>query len=484
MRLTYGLTSSLSLAVNYSFTMQEMRSATFSPSGLSEAMKTAFHEVVHVYQMTGTSYGYYCQLLRDFQINQTLLIVDSIRTYYQAAPRLPVARQVLALPDEPAANTIRQLLRAWFLADSVLLWFEGDTDAFTVSALSIGKVFRPHPLIAMFTELNWWLTWFVRETERAQLPEPDQRLVLAHSEGELVKRENNYLAMKILLDQDTAGVLESAARAAEYWGQSGPVSPAMLGAKGADSGIPRHLIRYASALQRATHHLPTDDVHTFALTYGIIADLVLNAPLLPHHASFRTADTVIADLDPGSRLLKALSASARIPPVSDLSAAEYTRFAGELCAACDWPTPGDLGSATLSVLPEQPHDYFTRLYRLALELRGQFPQIFNDLSVQYRPKTPVTDKFTYYFTHPVIQFSDTARLHNDQAMVQFFVHQAMLRDYLRRILLSQDPTVTLPYAADEEEIAAWRGLLSETLSEVGFNNPRLTVLPGPVRPPH
>jgi len=336
-------------------------------------MKTAFHEVVHVYQMTGTSYGYYCQLLRDFQVNQTLLIVESIRTYYKAAPKLPVARQALTLPDEPAANTIRQMLRAWFLADAMLLWFEGDTDAFTSSVRSIGKVFRPHPLIATFTELNWWLTWFVRETGRVQLPEPDRRLVLAHSERELAEREKNYLSMKILLDQDTAGVLESAARAAEYWGQSGPVPPTMLGATGADSGIPVHLIRYASALQLATHHLLTDDVHTFALTYGIIADVVLNAPLLPHHASFRTAGTVIADLDPASRLLTALGASARIRPVSDPSAAEYTRFASELCAACEWPTPSDLGSAALGVLPEHPHDYFTRLYRFPLEFRDGAP---------------------------------------------------------------------------------------------------------------
>ncbi len=86
LRLTYGLTSSLSLAVNYSFTLEEMRSAAFSPSGSSEAMKTGFHETVHVYQMTGTSYGYYCQLLRDFQVNQVILMVEAIRRDYRVRP--------------------------------------------------------------------------------------------------------------------------------------------------------------------------------------------------------------------------------------------------------------------------------------------------------------------------------------------------------------------------------------------------------------
>jgi hypothetical protein len=481
LRLTYGLTSSLSLAVNYSFTLDEMRSAAFSPSGSSEAMKTGFHETVHVYQMTGTSYGYYCQLLRDFQVNQVILMVEAIRRDYRVGPRLPIARQVLGLPDEPAARSIRHLLRTWYLAESMLLWFEGDTDAFSAMMGNVGKVFYQHPLIAVFSELNWWLTGFVAETGRAALPEPDRHIFLPWSEPELAERESPYIAWKMFADNDAAGVLESAARAAEYWGQGGPVPATMLGG---EAGVPVHLIRYAALLREASQLLPTDDVHTFALTYGVVADVVLNAPLLPQHAPARSAETGLADLDPMSRMRTALRQAARIAPVRELSGPEYSRFAGELCDACGWQTPAMLGRLVLDAATDDPPDLITKLYRYAVEFRMRYPHIFNDLSVLYGPKTPVSSEFTYYFSHPVIQFSDTVRLHNDQELVSFFVQNHMLRSHLRRVLLSQDPTVTLPYAADQEEVSAWTDLLAATLEDVGFIDPRLEVRPGPIRPPH
>ena len=140
--------------------------------------------------------------------------------------------------------------------------------------------------------------------------------------------------------------------------------------------------------------------------------------------------------------------------------------------------------AVLDAATDNPADLITKLYLYSLDFRMRYPHIFNDLSVWYLPKTPVTSEFTYYFSNPVIQFTDTVRLHNDQELVRFFVHNYMLRSYLRRVLLSQDPTLILPYPADEEEISVWTDLLARTLGNIGFVNPRLQVRPGPVRPPH
>ncbi|HXP22375.1 MAG TPA: hypothetical protein VN840_22250 [Streptosporangiaceae bacterium] len=53
--------------------------------------------------------------------------------------------------------------------------------------------------------------------------------------------------------------------------------------------------------------------------------------------------------------------------------------------------------------------------------------VFADLSVWYRPKDQFTSAFTYHFSHPVMQFTDTVRLHNDRQMVSFFVQNYMLR---------------------------------------------------------
>jgi hypothetical protein len=68
--------------------------------------------------------------------------------------------------------------------------------------------------------------------------------------------------------------------------------------------------------------------------------------------------------------------------------------------------------------------------------------------------------------------------------MRFFIERFMLRDYLRRILLSQDPTVTLPYAADPEEVASWADILAEILASIGFVRPRVVVRTGPIALPH
>jgi hypothetical protein len=253
---------------------------------------------------------------------------------------------------------------------------------------------------------------------------------------------------------------------------------------GGDKASPAYLIRYIELLQMAAQRLPRNDAHAFALTYGIIADVTLNAPILPHHTAARTGGTELTDLDPVSRMFTALQHVRKLAPVRDLSAAEYDRFVAELCDACSWDTPADLGRRVLESAHNAEPDLITKLYLYSVNLRRLHPQIFNDLSVWYGPKSQLASEFTYYFSHPVMQFTDAVRLHNDRQLVSFFVQNHMLRSYLRRVLLSQDPTVTLPYAADDEEVSTWTGLLTELLTSVGFNRPQVSLRPGPIRPPH
>lgn len=483
LRVDYGLTNTLSLGVNYNFTLEEMNAARFSEAHVPEALKTAFHEIVHLYQMVGTSYGYYCQLLRDFQSNQVIAIVRGIRARYGTGPRIPIARQVVSLPTESAADDIRAALRAWYMAELMLLWFEGDSDAFASAAMRWFELFGFRPLSVIFEELNWWLTKFVTDSHRAALPEPEPGIWLANIPQDVRRnsvRENSSVMLKMSADLDGAAVLESAARAAQYWGQHGPVPPELMFGELIESED----IRYSFLLQLASERLPNRDVHSFALMYGIIADIALNTPILPHHTAVRAEGTQLTDLNPAWRMVTALQHAGELAPMRDLSTAEYERFARELCDACSWDTPAELGRRVLRLAPNAEPDLTTQLYLYSLNLRRTHPQIFNDLSIWYVPKSQLTSKFTYYFSHPIMQFTDTVRLHNDTLLVSFFVQNYMLRSYLRRVLLSQDPTVTLPYAADDEEVSTWAGVLTELLTSIGFNRPRVSVRSGPIRPPH
>jgi hypothetical protein len=480
LRPAYGFTDALSLSVSYGFTLADLRGMVFSADHPSEVQRTAFHEAVHVNQMLATSYGYYCQLLRDFQAASVIAIVHSIRTTYDTGPRLPIYKQVLGLPREPAAEEARDLLLGWYKAELMLRWFEGDVAALNNLLEHLGPKFDG-PMITQFAQVDYWLTHFMQETGRARLPTRDPVIRMEREAQETAKRERHLLMFKFILDYDAAGVLESAARASEFWEQHGPIPDEMHG--GAE-GIRSEMIRYQGLLREAIEALPTGDTHTFALTYAITTDVVLNAPLLPQHAAVRSPRIELADLDPIARMRTALAAASRLRPVSDLSAAEYERFSGELCAACGWPTPSELARLVLPSAPESRADHITDLYLVSLRMRAVAPHAFVDLSVFYRRGDLLTSTLQHYFSPAIMLFTDTFRLHNDHDLVRSHIDSYLLRTYLRAIMLTSEPRITLPYPADDEEVVFWTRSLREALADVGFANPAIRLVPGRLRIPH
>ena len=481
LRPAYGFTDALSLSVSYGFTRAELRASGFSADRPSEVQRTVLHEAVHINQMLATSYGYYCQLLRDFQAASVVTIVSAVRAAYGIGPRLPIHRQVLGLPRDARAEKPMELLLGWYRAELMLRWFEGDVEAFTNLIEHLGSKFDG-PMITQFARVDYWLTEFVRQSGRARLTAPDSVIRLERTARETFEGERSLLIFKMILDYDAAGVLESAARTAEYWEQHGPIPAEMYGSPG---GIQADMIRYQALLREATDVLPTDDTHTFALTYAVIADVVLNAPLLPQHAPVRSPRTELADLDPVARIRAALTAAARLRPVSNVSAQEYERYTAELCAACGWPAPSELARLVLSSAPDRRPDHVTELYLASLRMRAEAPHAFLDLSIHYTPlRDPLKATLQHYFSPSVVLFTDTFRLHNDQALVRSHIDSYLVRTYLRAILLTADTTVTLPYPADDGEVDFWTKSLHEALAAVGFVNPAVRLVPGRLRTPH
>jgi hypothetical protein len=474
-RLTYGVTDAMSLTVTYNYTVAEAKAIAPPGPDATEPTRTHMHETVHVYQMLASSYGYYCQLLRDFQAAAVILMVRTVREGCGLAPQLPIVRQVLGLPDSGAGSVARTAVRTWYLAELMLLWFEGEAEALDRLRRSGGSIFDA-PMVALYAEMDWHLTHFLRQSGRAKLPELGRSIYLGRDASSYALRERPAVIAKYFVDMDAAAVLESAARAVEYWGLSEPVPPRMYGGT---AGIPADMGRYQLLLQDAVRRLSPKDTETFVSTYTILADVVLNAPLLPHHAAARGTNYDLPDLDPATRMLTALTVAQNLALVRKMTATEYVRFAGELCAACHWPTPWELAAQALSAAQRQA-DVYTSTYYRSLMLRRQAPQAFCDLGIWFSPKTPLTAELLYYFSPPIMQFTDGVRLHNDQPLVRSYLDQYLVRAYLRRAFLSNNPTVVLPYSADDGEIEFWTRSLARTLADAGFRNPKLTLIPGPI----
>jgi hypothetical protein len=116
-------------------------------------------------------------------------------------------------------------------------------------------------------------------------------------------------------------LIESGARAAEYWRQEGPVPASLQSSR----------VRGDWLLRDTAKRLPGADIGTIALTHGVLADLCLNPAILPHHRleRQRCPSLGIPEMDPKLRWLAAVNLLGRVAPVRDL-ARDYERFVPSL----------------------------------------------------------------------------------------------------------------------------------------------------------
>ena len=235
-------------------------------------------------------------------------------------------------------------------------------------------------------------------------------------------------------------------------------------------------IKYYALIDIAKSRIKAANIREFVLTYAALCELALFAPLLPHYYQIRNSHITMKDINPIFRFMDASGSASSIEPIHNLST-DYTRFIEQICEKMRWPTPQQVAGTTLSNFTYAPLDRLSELYHRAQEFRMVMPWVFIDYSVWYLPKNEITAPFTYYFIHPIIELKDKTLFHKDKMLVSYFVLQCVVQEYLRKILLSKDISVMLPYRANSEEINFYREILETYLyTTMGIKNPPITLL--------
>lgn len=446
-KVRYGGIDQWALTAFYNFRREDVDLAKFDPEQPSEAIKTNLHETVHVYQLLATSYGHYTQLLRDFQSNQVLRIIQSLLAR-GVGLRAPVVHQALTELKKKRSDELGLDLYLWYLAEMVMIFLEHDVELYAQQMLS-GLPVKYPSLAEQFALLNHYLHQYCRNTGRSTLSPPGPNIRFSRSRGELDQIQLPSVGLKVFGEFDVEDVMESAAKCAEYWERRGDtwrhlIKPSL------DAG--RRLWKYNRMLEDAYETLKISDLNDFTLTYGVLADLALNPPVLPQHTAWESMREDVSSLSPFDRLWTLIRRASTLEPVHILER-DYTRFVEEVCGACNWPTPQDIGNSVSAVGPGPQADLSTLLYHRSIALRNQVPHIFSDLDVWF------------------ISGRGTGSFHGGLPGAELRYY--FLRRWLRQALIGRDLVVAMPYAASMEDMAHWTDVLSESL--VRFGVPRAQV---------
>ncbi len=466
-RKTFGFVDGLSLSAEFDFPVgTEIR---FDGAQTSEATKTVLHETTHVYQITATSYGYYIQALRDFQTHLAEFIVRHVHDVVKINPRLPLIPQMRKLPRSDNAEQAGNALFYWYLSELIMVGFESEWPVYSAIVQRARFPTARRPFMENFFTLDKYLGDFLRRTGRAVPPEGREPELFT---GEELRRAEGQHVAAVAMTAfmgNVESLIESGARAAEYWRQEGPVPPSLLSSR----------VRGDWLLRDTAKRLPGADIGTIALTHGVLADLCLNPAILPHHRleRQRCPSLGIPEMDPKLRWITAHNFLDRVAPVRDL-ARDYDRFVAEICEAMRWTPLPLVNSAALRHTATEPADVITRLYRESLLIREAEPYGFSDFDVVLGQDSPRAATIARTFRPMVNVFADgQVLMHPDSVLVTACVRNFMRRQYMRQVLISalRDRVVYVPYLASDEDLAAWAELLSADLASAGVSWPRVPV---------
>jgi len=467
LRPALGEFDTLALSARYDFTSEEYRIGSIlfaTQQQVPEVIKTIFHETTHLYQALSTPYGYYYYSLRAFQSNQVVVMLRMIRETCNVKVKYPLISSIASLEPKEKFQELWFSLYLWYLAEILLLYMEGDRYIYLRQARN-NPLLKGKRIINCFAEMEFYLSAFFAATGRS-FEYPGHNLSSAE---ESWKEQRAMTVLKTLGDVDVINLLESWAKTSEHWECQGEAFP--------DPFFPHTMSvgqsKYYFLLNHAKNILKVANIQEFILTYAALCELSLFGPILPQHHKFRGGWATMKDIHPLSRLFLALPAAADIEPVRNLDS-DYERFVEQVCYAKGWPTPLAMSEDTLSHFHYMPQDLLSDLYHRAQKLRMLVPSAFINLSVWYTPKDDFTRELTYYFVHPVMEFRDKTLFHKDKEIVQFFGIQYTVNSYLRKLLLSDDLTVTLPFQVDRATLAFYENVLTAHLEmAAGIRRPKI-----------
>jgi hypothetical protein len=474
-RTRYGAVDALALSVQYNATFQEARSSAFLAQGETpEFIRTLFHETTHLYQMLTTPYGYYYYTLRAFQVHQTLSLLRLLKNEHRLRVQVPLLGFIERLQPRERYRDVWGVLYLWYLAEMVLLYFEGEWDVWSRQATR-SRVLQPESFVTYFTRLNLYLNQFNHVMGRDTTVNPGP--VITELSPVAKRQEEMWIAFRasIGVPTDVIGVLESGAKVAEHWRDEGNDLGA-LSAKLVSGPIPQP--EYYAMLQIMHESFRFKSIRELVLTYSAICELALYAPLLPHHQALRAhEDLSLLSMSPSTRLMLMFTTARKVERVRDLEA-DYHRFHDDVCGALGWPTPLQMSRHAVAQKPASD-DPITRLYYRAQELRLSSPHAFVDLSIWYEgSESPLAGEITRSYVHPVMEFRDKVLFHQDKQIVRDFLFNHLVTTYLRKLLLTGKLELSLPYRSTEGEARLWQDVLSDFLAQTGIERARVTVRPG------
>ena len=469
-----GTFETLALTAQYDFTYEEYRQgAELFSSGYAadvpEVMKTMFHETAHLYQALTTPYGHYVHLLRSLQNNLVVTMIKLLQGKYGIRIKYPLIGLIETL--KPAARYEELWFSAtlWYQVELLLLYFEGDRYIYSRQRQNnplLGRL----SILDHFKEVEFYLSQYLAQIG-SSINYPGAKFSSAEEQARF---DLANFVLKMTGDIDVMSVMESWAKISEYWEApevaftdgphifSGPMSGSQA--------------KYYFCLQMAEQRLKFANIKEFVLTYSALCELAMFCPILPYHYPYRGEKITLNDIEPFYRLFSGMNAAIKVKPIRDL-AADYPRFIAEVCAIQGWPTPMQISQADQGD-GAPAKDLLSGLYNRAQRIRCQMPHAFMDMSVWYTPKNQITDELTYYFVHPVISLKDKILYHHDRSFIYQYVGSSLANNYLRKVLLSDDLSLEIPFRINQDGIEFFKSFLTEVIeATTGLQKPKIIIHP-------
>jgi hypothetical protein len=470
-----GMFDNQSLSVRYNYTFEEYKKGLEFQAGqtqLPEVIKTMFHEITHLYQMLSTPYGYYYYSLKAFQANQVGALIRLIRDQHGIKPRFPLINVISRLKPVEKYRQVWGNMYLWYLAEIMLLYLEGDVDSL-LKELTNNPMLGLKNFIEYFGEIEFYLVQFYANTGRPLSYQKPSFNVTDESRG----IERLLITMKATGDIDVMSLLESGAKIAEFWRSN--FEPDTDFRKLFPDSMSSSQAPYYMLINMVKNGFKAANIREFVFSYEALCELSLFGPLLPHHYKIRNPQITMRDLHPFSRFWEASRVVSDIEPIRD-PRTDYERFIGQICEKKGWLTPQQMNKETFSNFTYAPVDYLSNLYNLAQQFRQAVPCAFIDYGIWYEQNDKFAAPFRYYFIHPIIEFKDNLLFHKDRDLVYFFVQQYVVQTYLRKLLLSNDFSVVLPYRADSTEIDFFTESLKNYMNMgLGVENPPIIIMAKP-----
>lgn len=368
------------------------------PSIKPREVATYTHELAHYLQYTTTPYGLFLQWCRTVQ-NQA--IIDLVRTLLHAGCpiRLPLLYNLPAM-SPVVAERARIPLSIWLNVEDLILLLNGDfsrrRDLIYFQIEDMDRTnrglnrMRPDLLgpRQTFLQVQKLLANMIDNHNakmRSAGPIPMYPEVV---DRDAIKLENDAepsgtdLAIEKLLSGfdmissnnenwlGVAGIIESAATAAEFWGTG--IGYAEFAAW-ASADVPPHIALYRRPLATSLDTIKTTNLEEFLLTYLTICEWSLFAPLLPQHARLRLEKPNFVQLMPLLRYRELMSAAGKLMPMR--SRQDHLRYMMELFSELNWVMPSQIVANSLEG-PSEVADPITHIYQSAQLWRGRSATTF------------------------------------------------------------------------------------------------------------